>query len=104
MVHIIATYWVKLVLKSSPKRCWVQDKLSHWVEVTGFLPKILMIAFGKLSIGLLRYILIDHQLDRPIVTSADLEQVELSIGKYYSMARLFRLLELIGFCRADIYD
>jgi hypothetical protein len=43
-------------------------------------------------------------LDRPIVNSADLEQVELSIGKYYSMARLFRLLELIGFCRADIYD
>ena len=63
-----------------------------------------MIAFRKVSIALLRYILIDHLFDRQIVTSADLEQVELSIGKYYSMARLFRLLELIGFCRADIYD
>jgi hypothetical protein len=48
-----------------------------------------MIAFRTVSIGLLRYILINHQLNRPIVTSPDREQVELAIGKYYRMLGLF---------------
>ncbi|PHX56842.1 hypothetical protein CP500_003330 [Tychonema bourrellyi FEM_GT703] len=61
-----------------------------------------MIAFRKLSIGLLRYILINHLLDRPTASNADQKQVELAIGKYYRMARLFRLLQLIGFCRTHI--
>ncbi|TAG90602.1 MAG: hypothetical protein EAZ09_21975 [Oscillatoriales cyanobacterium] len=60
-----------------------------------------MIAFTKLSIGLLRYILMNHLLDRPRVSSPDLEQ---SPHPVVFAEPKHDLLELIGFCRTDIYD